>query len=85
MFCKEDSLSQLAAASFGQTFTITPIQLITAVSACVNGGYLMEPYLVKQITDQTNTTGITIWARSGSRFSANRNGRSIIKAFASSA
>ena len=52
VFCKEDSLSQLAAASFGQTFTITPIQLITAVSACVNGGYLRQPYLVKQITDK---------------------------------
>ena len=51
VFCKEGSLSQLAAASFGQTFTITPIQLITAVSACVNGGYLMEPHLVKSVTD----------------------------------
>ena len=52
VFCKPDSLSQLAAASFGQTFTITPIQLITAVSACVNGGYMMQPYLVKQVTDK---------------------------------
>lgn len=52
VFCKPDSLSQLAAASFGQTFTITPLQLITAVSACVNGGYLMQPYLVKQILDE---------------------------------
>ncbi len=51
VFCDEDSLTQLAAASFGQTFTITPIQLITAVSACVNGGYVMRPYLVKQIVD----------------------------------
>ncbi len=49
VFCKEGSLSQLAAASFGQTFTITPLQLITAVSACVNGGHLMQPYLVKEI------------------------------------
>jgi stage V sporulation protein D (sporulation-specific penicillin-binding protein) len=43
--------SQLAAASFGQTFNVTPIQMITAVSAAVNGGYLMEPYIVSQITD----------------------------------
>lgn len=43
--------SQLAAASFGQTFTITPLQLITAVSACCNGGYLMKPYTVEEITD----------------------------------
>ncbi|MGN1002990.1 MAG: penicillin-binding transpeptidase domain-containing protein [Oscillospiraceae bacterium] len=43
--------TQLAAASFGQTFNITPLQLIRAVSACVNGGYLMQPYLVKTIQD----------------------------------
>ncbi len=48
-FCSERNLSQLAAASFGQTFTITPLQLITAVSACVNGGYLMQPYVVRQV------------------------------------
>lgn len=49
----EDPLNktQLAAASFGQTFTITPLQLITAVSACVNGGNLMKPYVVSKITD----------------------------------
>ena len=49
IFCSEKNLSQLAAASFGQTFTITPLQLITAVSACVNGGKLMQPYLVQRI------------------------------------
>ena len=43
--------SQLAAASFGQTFTITPLQLITAVSAVANGGYLMEPYVVSKVLD----------------------------------
>ncbi len=48
-FCSERNLSQLAAASFGQTFTITPLQLITAVSACVNGGRLMQPYVVKRL------------------------------------
>ena len=48
-FCSERNLSQLAAASFGQTFTITPLQLITAVSACVNGGRLMKPYVVSEI------------------------------------
>ena len=50
VFCNPENLSQLAAASFGQTFNITPLQLITAVSACVNGGYLMQPYLVQSIT-----------------------------------
>ncbi|MBQ2960753.1 MAG: PASTA domain-containing protein [Oscillospiraceae bacterium] len=51
-FCSEKNLSQLAAASFGQTFTITPLQLVCAVSACVNGGHLMEPYVVKQAVDE---------------------------------
>lgn len=48
-FCSPRNLSQLAAASFGQTFTITPLQLICAVSACVNGGNLMQPYVVRQL------------------------------------
>ena len=47
--------SQLAAASFGQTFNITPIQLITAVSAAMNGGYLMRPYVVKQVIAEDGT------------------------------
>ena len=50
-FFSAKNLSQLAAASFGQTFTITPLQLITAVSACVNGGYLMQPYVVREMLD----------------------------------
>ena len=55
-FCSEKNLSQLAAASFGQTFTITPLQLITAVSACVNGGRLMKPYVVRQMLNSDGTT-----------------------------
>jgi len=47
--------SQLASASFGQTFNITPIQLITAISAAVNGGYLMQPYVVKQVISEDGT------------------------------
>ncbi len=50
-FYDRSNLSQLAAASFGQTFTITPMQLITAVSAVANGGYLMKPYLVQEVLD----------------------------------
>lgn len=42
---------ELSSTSFGQTFKVTPIQLITAVSAAVNGGDLMQPYIVKQILD----------------------------------
>lgn len=55
-FCNPDSLSQLAAASFGQTFNITPLQLITAVSACTNGGKLMKPYIVKETINPDGTS-----------------------------
>lgn len=41
----------LAIASFGQGFKITPIQMITAVSAVANGGYLVQPHVVEQIVD----------------------------------
>ncbi len=41
----------LSTYGFGQTFKVTPIQLITAVSAVVNGGYLMEPYVVDALVD----------------------------------
>ncbi len=51
VFFDEYNLSQLASASFGQTFNITPLQMITAYSATVNGGYLMQPYVVSTITD----------------------------------
>lgn len=42
----------LATSSFGQGFSITPIQLITAVSAVVNGGNLMRPQIVKEIRNE---------------------------------
>lgn len=43
---------ELASESFGQTFNISPIQLVTAVSCVANGGQLMQPRLVKQIVDE---------------------------------
>lgn len=45
---------ELATMSFGQTFNCTPIQLITAFSAVINGGNLMKPYVVSQIIDSDN-------------------------------
>ncbi len=42
---------ELASASFGQTFTVTPIQMITAISAAVNGGNLVQPHVVNKIVD----------------------------------
>ncbi len=41
----------LATYSFGQTFTVTPLQLIRAQAACINGGYLYTPYVVDQVLD----------------------------------
>lgn len=49
---------ELATMSFGQRFSITPLQLITAVSAIANGGNLVEPKIVKQI-ENTDTGSIT--------------------------
>ena len=42
---------ELSSSSFGQTFNVTPIQLMTAISACVNGGYLVKPHLVEKTID----------------------------------
>lgn len=41
-----------ATYSIGQTFTCTPLQLITAFSSIINGGYLMQPYVVSQVTNE---------------------------------
>ena len=46
---KRMSAVELASESFGQTLKITPIQLITAISAAVNGGYVYQPHVLKQI------------------------------------
>lgn len=48
----EYSTLALACYAFGQNFNVTPIALLAAQCACVNGGYLYAPYLVEQITDQ---------------------------------
>ena len=48
--------ASLTSGSFGQTFKITPVQLVRAISAVVNGGYLMEPYLVSEVVDAKGNT-----------------------------
>ncbi len=50
---------ELATASFGQRFTISPLQLITAVSAICNDGILVKPKIVKQI-ENTDTKSIEV-------------------------
>lgn len=52
-FWDEGSMTDvdLAVASFGQNFSITPIQMITACAAVCNGGYVLQPYVVSKITD----------------------------------
>ena len=43
---------ELATESFGQNFSITPIQMVTAAAAVANGGYLVQPHVVSQIIDK---------------------------------
>ena len=55
IFANEDSFNSnvvsLAAYSFGQTFNVTPLELIRSQAATINGGYLYTPYLVEQVLD----------------------------------
>ena len=48
--------ASLTSGSFGQTFKITPLQLVRAVAAVVNGGYLLEPYIVSEVIDADGNT-----------------------------
>ena len=52
-FHNEDEMGrvELASESFGQSFQVSPIQMITAVCAAANGGKLMQPYIVKEVLD----------------------------------
>ena len=60
VFASPDSFTQLdlACYAFGQNFTVTPLGLIAAQAACVNGGYLYTPHFAQQITD---SDGNVIW------------------------
>ena len=48
--------ASLTSGSFGQTFKITPLQLVRAIASVVNGGNLMEPYIVSEIFDAQGNT-----------------------------
>lgn len=48
--------ASLTSGSFGQTFKLTPLQLVRGISAVVNGGYLMEPYIVSEVLDSEGNT-----------------------------
>ncbi len=50
-YTNPDSTASLISSSFGQTFRITPMQMVRAVAAVVNGGYLLEPYIVREVQD----------------------------------
>ncbi len=49
-------LVELSSSSFGQSFQVTPIQMVTAISAVANGGYLMTPYVVARQLDENGNT-----------------------------
>lgn len=51
---------ELASSSFGQTFNVTPMQMLAAVSAAVNGGYLVQPHIVEKTLDQSDNIVKTI-------------------------
>ena len=48
--------ASLTSGSFGQTFKITPLQLVRAIASVVNGGILLEPYIVSEIVDPEGNT-----------------------------
>ncbi len=48
--------ASLTSGSFGQTFKLTPLQLVRAIASVVNGGYLLEPYIVSEVLDADGNT-----------------------------
>ena len=48
--------ASLTSGSFGQTFKLTPLQLARAISSVVNGGYLLEPYIVSEVLNAEGNT-----------------------------
>ena len=54
IFHKNPSFVDMSVLSYGESSTVTPIQLITSYCAIINGGNLMVPHIVKYITDENN-------------------------------
>ena len=52
----EKSDAPLPSGAFGQTFKVTPLQLVRAISAVVNGGYVLQPHLVSEVLDPSGGT-----------------------------
>lgn len=48
--------TELATSSFGQSFQVTPLQMITAFCSVINGGKLMRPYVVSEVVDSQGAT-----------------------------
>ena len=46
--------TELASSSFGQTFNITPLHMISIAAAAVNGGYLVQPHVAQKLIDEDN-------------------------------
>ena len=63
IFHSEENLEkplELATSSFGQTFRVTPLQMITAISAIANEGKIMQPYIVEKVLDEKENTIKTV-------------------------
>jgi len=56
LLTQEESYASLTSGAFGQTFKVTPLQLVRAISAVVNGGYVLQPYLVSEVLDSDGNT-----------------------------
>lgn len=81
---KEENMGpvELSSSSFGQTFNITPVQLLSAVAACVNGGYLVQPHLLEKMLDENGkivSTGSTGYKRQVISETTSETMRSLMK------
>ena len=54
-FLSAEGYTSLATASFGQRFNVTPMQMLCATSAVINGGHLLTPHVLESITDSEGT------------------------------